>query len=93
MSKTREAAVHASRELPREQPMPRFDYQKPPTITKDVSSTNRATLSTDQAAVFDKAAEISLLAESPFLRNDRRDVIEQPTRPSRRQLGGSLLPF
>jgi len=48
MFKTREAAVHASRELPREQPMPRFDYQKPPTITKDVSSTNRATLSTDR---------------------------------------------
>ncbi|MEY9184559.1 hypothetical protein ABIA41_005994 [Bradyrhizobium sp. USDA 313] len=49
MSKTREAAVHTSRELPREQPMPRFDYQKPPTLTKGESSIKRATLSTERS--------------------------------------------
>lgn len=31
MSKTKEAAVRKSQELPRQQPMPRFDYQTPTT--------------------------------------------------------------
>jgi hypothetical protein len=39
MSKAKDAPVHMSQELPREQPMPRFDYQTPPTTRLEVSVT------------------------------------------------------